>query len=421
MRCRWGGSGDVPRIWSALSSVGSSSRARGLPCVSATRRTRTSSARPSPRRSSSRACAASGPRPASTIWGMPSGRKERSPSRAANTIATRSAPSLRAAKSSASADAGSSQWASSTTHSTVLSSAAEVSIDSVATATRNGSTEGPSSSPNATRSARDWGTGRLSRSRITGRSSRCNAANASGASTSRPWVRSTSASPACATRCSRRADLPMPGSPRTTTLPADPCRAPSTSSVRRALSGSRPTSTVRTVLLRAARGTRHFCRGEVARAGDEGGDVRTPPRRQEAPHAHATPLHPAPHRPAALRRGRGARRGRALGGARVLDAAAPGGRVDGLVPVRGRRGGDGRQGSGPGSPRVAGRRPGPGRADPPGGPGDPAAAAGPCAPRLGAGPARRRPAAHQRLQREAWSTRPPACCPAGRRPRTGPP
>ena len=41
----------------------------------------------------------------------------------------------------------------------MLSSAAAVSIDNVATATRNGSIEGPSSSPNATRSARAWGAG----------------------------------------------------------------------------------------------------------------------------------------------------------------------------------------------------------------------------------------------------------------------
>ena len=56
--------------------------------------------------------------------------------------------------------AASSQWASSTTHSTVLSSAAVVSSERVAMATRNGSMDGPSSSPNATRRARAWGAGR---------------------------------------------------------------------------------------------------------------------------------------------------------------------------------------------------------------------------------------------------------------------
>ena len=63
-----------------------------------------------------------------------------SPSRAAKTAATRSAPSLRAATSTASAVAWSSHCASSMTHSTVASSAASVSSDRVASAARNGST-----------------------------------------------------------------------------------------------------------------------------------------------------------------------------------------------------------------------------------------------------------------------------------------
>ena len=45
---------------------------------------------------------------------------------------------------------------------------------------------------------------------------------------------------------SSSADLPTPGSPRTTTAPAVPCRARSTSAPRSARSGSRPTSTART-------------------------------------------------------------------------------------------------------------------------------------------------------------------------------
>ena len=115
-------------------------------------------------------------------------------SRVANSITTRSAPILLAQNSSAPALAGSSQCASSMTHSTRFSSAAAVSTVKVATPTRNGSTDGPSSSPNATRNARAWGAGSSSRSRITGRSSRCRAANANGASASSPWVRSTVAS-----------------------------------------------------------------------------------------------------------------------------------------------------------------------------------------------------------------------------------
>ena len=96
-----------------------------------------------------------GSRPVRTSSGSPCGSKvSQAPSRAANTMATRSAPSRRAQNSSAPAVAGSSQCASSTTHSTRFSSAAAVSSDRVATPTRNGSTDGPSSSPNATRSAR---------------------------------------------------------------------------------------------------------------------------------------------------------------------------------------------------------------------------------------------------------------------------
>ena len=74
--------------------------------------------------------------------------------------------------------AGSSQCASSTTHSTSCSSAAAVNTVKVATPIRNGSTAGPSSSPNAIRSARACGGGSWDRSRVSGRSSRCSAAYA---------------------------------------------------------------------------------------------------------------------------------------------------------------------------------------------------------------------------------------------------
>ena len=234
------------RAGPALSSVGSSSSASGLPPLSATRRSVTSGAGAVSQAliEESRAAAASSP--VSWISGMPTGRNGvTAPSRAENTRSTRSAPSRRAQNSSASAVAESNQCASSTTHNTVLSSAAAVSIDKVATATRNGSIEGPSSSPNTTRSARACGTGISSRSRITGSSSRCRAAKANGASTSSPWVRRTSAPSASATSSSSRADLPTPGSPRTTRLLADPCRACSSRSPSCALSSSRPTSTVR--------------------------------------------------------------------------------------------------------------------------------------------------------------------------------
>ena len=147
----------------------------------------TSSAGSAPSLVARRARESSASRPVRTNSASPGASKTAAaPSRAANTIATRSAPSRRAQNNSAPALAGSNQCASSTTHSTRLSSAAAVSSDSVATPTRKGSTEGPSSSPNATRRARAWGGGSCSRSRASGLSRRCSAAKASGASTSSP-------------------------------------------------------------------------------------------------------------------------------------------------------------------------------------------------------------------------------------------
>ena len=242
LRCSCSGSGVDPPSWSGLSPVGSSSRASGLPPLAAISRPVTSGATPGRWSRSSRAAAGSSPR--SCRSGMPSGRNGvEASSRAENTRSTRSAPSRRAQNTSASAVAESSQCASSTTHSTVFSSAAVVSRDNVATATRKGSTGGPSSSPNTTRRARACGPGSPSRSRFNGSSSRCRAAKASGASTSSPWVRRTVTSPASVTSASSSADLPTPGSPCTTRLAEPPCRACWSSSFRCAVSRSRPTST----------------------------------------------------------------------------------------------------------------------------------------------------------------------------------
>ena len=155
------------------------------------------------------------------------------------------------------------------------------------------------------------------------------------------------------TSSSSRADLPTPGSPRTTTLPADPCRACSTSSARCAALCSRPTSTRRPYYradAAAAAATRRFDRGDDSRTRARLRQPSDAPARidQHAPRTpggtHATPpstrlsvdperSRAAPHRAAALRRRRGAGRRRPLGGARLLDAAAPGGRLDHLLPV----------------------------------------------------------------------------------------
>ena len=69
LRCSCAGSGIEPPSWSGLSPVGSSSRARGLPPVSAINRSVTSGATPGRRSRSSRAAAGSSPR--SWRSGMP--------------------------------------------------------------------------------------------------------------------------------------------------------------------------------------------------------------------------------------------------------------------------------------------------------------------------------------------------------------
>ena len=186
------GNGKAPLSWSATSSVGSSSRASGLPPVSARRRSATSSEGGRPPRCASSRRAAAGSRPAKCSTGSESGRNPpapASPSRPAKTIATRSACSCRAANSNAFADATSSQCASSTTQRTGRSSAASVSTERVATPTRNGSTGAPaaSSCPNATRSARACGDGSRSQASA-GRRRRCRAANGNGASDAIPVV-----------------------------------------------------------------------------------------------------------------------------------------------------------------------------------------------------------------------------------------
>ena len=77
VRCSCAGSGEDPSSWAALSSVGSSNSASGLPRVSVMSRSVTSSARASPRRSSSSARAASGSSPVSDHLGKALGFERR--------------------------------------------------------------------------------------------------------------------------------------------------------------------------------------------------------------------------------------------------------------------------------------------------------------------------------------------------------
>ena len=237
-----------------MSSPGSSSRASGLPprlgdeplgdLLGAARR---------PRCCSRRARAASGSRPVSTSSARPCGSKV-----AAGAVpggehhGTRSAPSRRAQNSSAPAVAGSSQWASSTTHSTRFSSAAAVSSDKVATPTRNGSTDGP-----VLLAERDpQGPGLRGREALRAAASAGAADGAAPRTPAAPRPRAPGcaapvASPALRRRARRAGPTcPHPARRAPPALPADPCRARSTSAPRSARSGSRPTSTRRPYTLR---------------------------------------------------------------------------------------------------------------------------------------------------------------------------
>ena len=163
-----------------------------------------------------------------------------------------------------------------------------------------------------------------------------------------------------ATSSSSRADLPTPGSPRTTRLPEtrdEPAREarPGARSRGHGRLARCDRTTARTGQppgkpgsLTGASAAERRARLEQPHARthrpDRSGHIRHHARR----HPHATPTSPrhrerrghvraAPHRAAALRRGRGAGRRRPLGGPRLLDAAPPRGRLGHLVPVRRRR------------------------------------------------------------------------------------
>ena len=398
--------------WSALSSPGSSSRASGLPRVSTMSRSahlrRRAPTQLLVEQGTGRVRVEAGQRPAR---GAPAGRTGRAaPSRAANTMTTRSAPSRRAQKSSASGRGRVEpvRVVDDAQHEVLLGrggqhrqgrDAHQERLDRRARRPRRTPPAAPG--PAAP--------GGRSRSRVTGRSSRWSAANASGASTSRPWVRSTVASAASATSASSRADLPTPGSPRTTRLPADPCRARSTSASRRARSGSRPTSTARPYYRcphpPGPDRTRRFDRGDArpSQQADRtlGGmphPTTTPggtPCTTTVPTAPTAarrrrPAHRAPsHRAAPLRRGRGARRRRPLGGAVLLDAAAPRGRLGRLLPAPPTAGRSSAPRPSSSARTTRRRRPAARRPHPPRRPRHPADAARPRSPGLGPRAARR--------------------------------
>ncbi len=284
------GSGSRPANWAGLSSRTISRNASGFPPVSPTnsRTTPAPGTAPSPAPTPapvpgttpapasapgtapasapvvavvtpvvSRAVAASGGRPPRFSDGTPlTGRSPRTDS----SIAIRSVPRRLAANSSASADARSTHWKSSTTQTSPSGTAASASSDSTPAASRNRSPEAAPVSPSAPRTASRCGSGSASISppagppgtppdsppagSVTGRSSWCRVAKARSDSGSTPVARRTRIAPHREAARSSRAVLPTPASPRSTRAPPAPPRARAITSSMAAISADLPKSTM---------------------------------------------------------------------------------------------------------------------------------------------------------------------------------
>jgi hypothetical protein len=183
-------------------------------------------------------------------------------SRIANSVTIGSWSIRRAANTNASADAWSSQCASSSTQRTGCSAAAAARSPSVAAYAEKRSGFSISSSASAACIAFDCGSGSPRIRPMTGPTSSCNAANGSSASDSTPRARRTRNPSAASTACSSSAVLPTPASPRKTRAPPLP---PAASSRRRAIcarSASRPTNMSQTV---RGPGLRHNARAPLSR------------------------------------------------------------------------------------------------------------------------------------------------------------
>jgi hypothetical protein len=160
------GSPKPPASSAGVCPCGSSRRARGLPRLSATIRSRTRGSSAPVTAVSSRAVASLVLSPRTTSSGSPGRRESRSDARTAKTMATGSAASRRATNSSVCTEAWSSHWASSTTQTSGRSSATSDSSVSTARPTRKRSGGAPAFSPNAVDSASCCGPGsECSRSR----------------------------------------------------------------------------------------------------------------------------------------------------------------------------------------------------------------------------------------------------------------
>jgi hypothetical protein len=197
----------------------SSSRASGLPLVSATIRatTRVSSGPWTTWRSSAWASRPGSPDTIST--GRPASSPLSSTSRAAKTSSTDSACRRRPTKANAWADARSSHWPSSIKATIGRCPLASDRRLRTAKPTRNRSGAAPDVSPNAALIASRWGPGRRSSPPSSGATSWWRPAYASSISACTPAARSTRQPDARSTTYSRSDDLPTPGSPRTTSVP----------------------------------------------------------------------------------------------------------------------------------------------------------------------------------------------------------
>ena len=225
----WTGSPNPPASSAGANPRGSSSNANGFPRVSAMIRSRTRSSSGQRITEASSARASPSPRPSTTSSGKPARACSAPDWRTANTRPTESANSRRATNSSACSDARSSHCASSTRHTSGRSSATSDSRPSTARPTRKRSGATPVVNPNAVPNASRCGGGRRSRRSSIDAHSCCSPAKASSISDCTPPARATRHPDACSTRCSSKADLPTPGSPRTTRTRLSPWRTASSS------------------------------------------------------------------------------------------------------------------------------------------------------------------------------------------------
>ena len=248
-RCRLspGGSGSssaiTPPRCSGVSSAGSSISARGLPAAASTRDSATSEGSAGST-SLSRSRAASRSSPGSGSRSIP-GRSNAcgSPVRAAASMTIGLSSRRRAANPRHSADAGSSQWASSTISSSGRSRAAFDSSprNPAQAAKRSPWVGGPSAS--APSIAADWGSGRSEMPSSRRSPNSASAENGRLDSASRPDVRSCRMPVASLATASSSAVLPAPASPCTSIAPPLPSPAPASSASIRLTSASLPCST----------------------------------------------------------------------------------------------------------------------------------------------------------------------------------